>query len=146
MTKDLSASASENPVTEPNSLQHAPTLKDAYYTWMELSHPKAPGLRNKDRKANELKNYERALRCYAAGINDGNDDLSAVTQERLVVSNFVLGCIVEEGAARLNARKARSVRRKGLVVEADDERPKPWLIASYAARVRLHCYATALCV
>jgi ketosteroid isomerase-like protein len=79
---------------------------------MEMEHPKAPELRNKDRKANDLKNYERALRCFAAGINGGNDDLSAVAQERLVVSDFVLGRTVEEGVARLNVRKTRPTSEK----------------------------------
>lgn len=99
-------------VNPSGTTQHTKTLKDAYYTWMEMAHPKLPGLKNRNRKPNDLKNYERALRCFAAGANHGDDDLTKVAQRDLIVNDYVLGRTVEQGAALLNARKAKLASEK----------------------------------
>jgi hypothetical protein len=77
---------------------------------MEMWHHKLPGLKNGDRKPNDLKNHERALRCFAAGINHG--DLTKAAQSDLVVSDYILGRAVEQGAALLNVRKAKPASEK----------------------------------
>jgi hypothetical protein len=112
MANKKSRQVGKNIVTLCGGAEHTLTLNGAYYKWLEMRHPNALRFRNRDRKANDLKNYERALRCFAAGVNEGNDDLSAVAQECLIVSDFVLGRAVEQGAAWLNAHKARPASEK----------------------------------
>lgn len=106
--------AGMNPIKPNNTVAHAETLKDVYYAWMDMAHPKSPALKNSERRPNDLKNYERALRCFAAGVNDGNDDLSKVPLKHLLVNDAVLGGAIERGAARLNAHKKKPTSEKTL--------------------------------
>lgn len=99
----------KNDITANGTQKDIVTLKDVYYTWTEMNQPRRSGFKNKDRKPNDLKNHERALRCLAAGASGGKDDLARVDAEVLRVNDSLLGRYVEEGAALLNAHRKNAV-------------------------------------
>jgi hypothetical protein len=76
--------------------------------WLEADHPKRPGLKNRDRQDNDLKNHERALQCFTAAVGDGETDLSKLPLSLLQVSDALVARQVREGARLLaeHSRKA----------------------------------------
>lgn len=114
MEATMSSPKQQKIVNSGSTLGDEGTLEGVYYALMDMPHPKTPQLKNGDRKPNDLKNHERALRCFAAGVNDGDDDLSKVAGKQLCVNDAVLGRAVERGAAVLNARKEKPASEKTL--------------------------------
>lgn len=85
------------------------TLVEGLAQWLEAEHPNQPGLKNRDRKENDLKNHERALQCFAAAVGDGEPDLSKLPLELLRVDDGLLGRQLREGSKLLAARKGRQL-------------------------------------
>lgn len=85
------------------------TLFDGYQRWLEADHPRRSGLKNSDRKANDLKNHERALACFVAAVGDGEADLGKLPLSLLQMSDALLGRKVREGATLLAERSQKKI-------------------------------------
>lgn len=77
------------------------SLSGGYERWLAAPHAKRSGKTNAERKANDLKNHERALRCYAVAAGDGETELSKLPLSLLQVSDALLARRVREGAQLL---------------------------------------------
>ena len=83
------------------------TLADAWSTWLESLHPNGSGVKNRDRKANDLNNFERALACFAAGAGDGETRWDKLPLSLLGVSEKLLVRQLREGAFILTGQANR---------------------------------------
>jgi len=90
-----------------NKYSNIVTIAEGHERWLEADHPKRPGLKNRDRKDNDLKNYERALECFAAAVGDGEPDLGKLPLELLRIDDGLLGRQLREGSKLLAARSGR---------------------------------------
>ena len=85
------------------------TIADGHNRWLEADHPKQPGLKNRDRKDNDLKNHERALQCFIAAVGDGEADPAKLPLSLLQVSNPLLARQAREGARLLAEQRNKQV-------------------------------------
>lgn len=85
------------------------TIADGHERWLEADHPKQPGLKNCDRKDNDLKNHERALQCFVAAVGDGEADPAKLPMSLFQVSDALLARQAREGARLLAQRKNKQV-------------------------------------
>ena len=84
------------------------TLQDAYTCWLKAPHPKMPALKNQDRKENDRKNFERALRAFAMGASKGVTSLELLPLETLNVGEGLLERHVEQGILLLCTREGKA--------------------------------------
>lgn len=85
------------------------SLHDGHERWLAAPHAKLLGKTNAERKVNDLKNHERALRCYAAAAGDGETELAKLPLSLLQVSDALLARRVREGARLLAEGSGKQV-------------------------------------
>ncbi len=85
------------------------TLADGHNRWLEADHPKQPGLKNRDRKENDLKNHERALQCFIAAVGDGEVNPAKLPLSLLQVSDPLLARQAREGVRLLAEQRNKQV-------------------------------------
>lgn len=85
------------------------TLDDGYQSWLAAPHPRVEGVTNAGRKANDLKNYDRALACFIAAVGDGEADPARLPLSVLQQNDTLLARQVREGARMLAAKRGKEL-------------------------------------